>query len=686
MLLVINPNSQPPIETMTSLPANTPPLAAAGPLHDHAPPPPVLTIVGFVCRECFPTSGGDLPHVSRLLEAFLDEFSDSLTLARGYLISDGSLRLLQYLAAHERPTADPILRRWAFNDVVGCAAAKGDLETLQWLLESYLPDEFLTKAVDEAASGGHLHVLQWLWSNYRSRGYWGSTELLGAVRNKRSEVMTWLRDHAMPRPESAVKLVEDAVYYGDLTTLQWLIERFDVDTNRALSVAARLRQWDVAIWIVKNCELEAHREERHSRYFHRAAHDGNLEFLKLVTSRRLWTLNSGSISRIISSAAATGHREVVKWLHEELGINSAGDSYVLAAMGGHLEVLKYLHENHLRSDSIFSSMSFAARNGFLDVVQWLHANSYETCTTRAMDGAAQGGHLNVVQWLHEHRSEGCTSAAMHFAAAYGHMDVVKWLHSHRSEGCQETTLSMAAKYGKLEMVQWLHDNRHEVFSCPDAMDIAATRGYLDVVKWLHENRGEGCTVEAMNGAADGGHLEIVKWLHENRSEGCTWSAMDRAAANGHLAVVQWLHENRHEGCSVEAMDGAAEYGNLEMVKWLHDNRTEGCTTMAMDKASLHNHLKVVKWLCRNRSEGCTPDAIEGAIRQGSLDIVVFLHTERLECRNLERNISLKYSRIEVAEWVLKHFPREFKDCGVEVQPGDWHFGDWLQRVNQMRAD
>ncbi|RLN84223.1 hypothetical protein BBJ28_00024377 [Nothophytophthora sp. Chile5] len=64
---------------------------------------------------------------------------------RGYLLSDGSLRLLQYLAAHERPTVDPILRRWAFNDVVGCAAAKGDLETLQWLLESYLPDEFLTK-------------------------------------------------------------------------------------------------------------------------------------------------------------------------------------------------------------------------------------------------------------------------------------------------------------------------------------------------------------------------------------------------------------------------------------------------------------------------------------------------------------------------------------------------------------
>ncbi|RLN72246.1 hypothetical protein BBJ28_00022150 [Nothophytophthora sp. Chile5] len=628
------------------------------PLHDHAPPPPVLTIVRLVCRDRLPISSGNLPHVARLLDAFLDELSDTLTLARGYLLSDGSLRLLQYLAAHERPTTDPILRRWAFNDVVGCAAAKGDLETLQWLLESYLPDEFLTKAVAEAASGGHLNVLEWLWANHRSRGYWGSTEMGGAIRNKHSAVVTWLRDHTMPRPECAANLVDIAVRCGDLTTLQWLIERFDVDTNRALSVAAILHQWDVARWIVENCQMMAHPMAESSRHFRRAAGDGNLQFLKLVTSRKLWTPNGGTAFEMISSAAAAGHLEVVKWLHEDLGINSAGNGYVKAAMGGHLEVLKFLHNNHLRNGSKRFLLDEAARSGFLDVVQWLHAYSYETSTTRAMDGAAQGGHLNVVQWLHEHRSEGCRSAAMHFAAANGHMDVVKWLHSHRSEGCQETTLSLAAKCGNLDMVQWLHDNRHEGFSCPDAMDIAAGLGYLDVVKWLHENRGEGCTVRAMDEAAEFGHLEIVKWLHENRSE----------------------------GCSVEAMDGAAKHGNLEMVKWLHDNRTEGCTKNAISSAAFGGHLNMVKWLCRNRSEGCTPDAIEGALREGWLDIVVFLHSERLECRNLEMNRPLWISRIEVAEWVLEHFPREFKDCGVEVEPGDWYFGDWLRRTNQMRAD
>ncbi|RLN44122.1 hypothetical protein BBJ28_00022963 [Nothophytophthora sp. Chile5] len=231
---------------MTSPPAaNTPLLAAAG-LHDHTPSSPVLTIIGFVCRECLPTEGGNLPHVMRLLDAFLDEFSDTLTLARGYLLSDGSIRLLQYLAAHERPTVHPILRRWAFNDVVGYAAAKGDLETLQWLLESYLPDEFLTKAVAEAASGGRLDVLEWLWANHRSRGYWGATEMGRAVRNKHSVVVEWLQNHTVPRQEFAVKLMEDAARYGDLATLQWMIEHFDLDMDWALELACGANQWEMA--------------------------------------------------------------------------------------------------------------------------------------------------------------------------------------------------------------------------------------------------------------------------------------------------------------------------------------------------------------------------------------------------------------------------------------------------------
>ncbi|RLN91323.1 hypothetical protein BBJ28_00011679 [Nothophytophthora sp. Chile5] len=662
-------------------------MAAVRSHHDNAPSSPVLTIVGFVCRECLPVSGGSLPHVARLLDAFLDEFSDTLTLTRGYLLSGGSLRLLQYLAAHERLTMDPILRRWVFNDVVGCAATKGDLKTLRWLLESYLPDEFLTKAVDEAAYGGRLDVLEWLWSNHRSRGNWGGTELCGAMYDGHVAVVEWLRTHVVLRAESAQKVMEDAVCSGDMVTLQWLIERFELDMNQALDLACGANQWELACWILEHCELEALPEFPYSTQIQRAVGAGNLKFLRLASSLKKWAPKEYvSGYQMIPLAIDSGHLEVVKWLHDDCEINWVGDGFVSAARGGHLEILKYLYEKQVVKSNQQSPMNEAARSGFLDAVQCLHAHSDTTCTTDAMDWAAECGHLDVVQWLHENRREGCTSAAMHLAAANGHMDVVKWLHSHRSEGCQEATLGRAAECGRLAMVQWLHDNRHETFSCRGAMDIAAAQGYLDVVKWLHENRSASCTVKAMNGAAGNGHVEVVEWLHENRNEGCTRSAMDRAAVNGYLEVAQWLHENRHEGCSVEAMDGAAQRGNLEMVKWLHENRTEGCSNKAINNAAIGGHLNVVRWLCRNRSEGCTSKAIKGALRMGWLDVVVFLHSERPECRQFNERYPLQLTRIEVAEWVLEHFPQKFKNCVLQVQPGDWHFGDWARRTSQMLAD
>lgn len=50
----------------------------------------------------------------------------------------------------------------------------------------------------------------------------------------------------------------------------------------------------------------------------------------------------------------------------------------------------------------------AAANGHLDVAKWLHQNRAEGCTEYAMDAAARNGHLEVVQWLYLHQDEGST--------------------------------------------------------------------------------------------------------------------------------------------------------------------------------------------------------------------------------------------------------------------------------------
>ncbi|OWY97805.1 hypothetical protein PHMEG_00031575 [Phytophthora megakarya] len=113
-------------------------------------------------RYCLPEGVDDLPHVTLQNAEFLDTFS-STTIVRAYKRT-GSLRCIQYVASHELPeTQDPFYKRWLLNRTAELAASWGDLPTLQWLLEVYLPVEPMDNVVEVAATFGHLDMLQWLY-------------------------------------------------------------------------------------------------------------------------------------------------------------------------------------------------------------------------------------------------------------------------------------------------------------------------------------------------------------------------------------------------------------------------------------------------------------------------------------------------------------------------------------------
>ncbi|KAE9333626.1 hypothetical protein PF008_g14357 [Phytophthora fragariae] len=162
------------------------------------------------------------------LNDFLDDFSADCTIADAYKRTN-SVRLMQYVAAREDPDEmDPFYRRWLFNKTTEMAAARGDLQSLQWLVESYLPDEFLTKAVAAAAANGHLPVLEWLFERHRDRGYWGNTEMCGALTNGHVKVVEWLRTHAAPRSECLGEVMDAAVRAASLDTVKWLHDEHKV--------------------------------------------------------------------------------------------------------------------------------------------------------------------------------------------------------------------------------------------------------------------------------------------------------------------------------------------------------------------------------------------------------------------------------------------------------------------------
>ncbi|KAH7460854.1 Secreted RxLR effector protein 124 [Phytophthora ramorum] len=214
---------------------------------------PLLTSAHIVTSFCMPD--GELPHVMLRLNDFLDDFSADCTIVDAYRRTS-SLGFMQYVAAREDPQEmNPFYRRWLFNAATEMAASRGDLASLRWLMESYLPSEFLTKAVAAAATNGHLPLLKWLFETHHDRGYWGNTELCGALTNNHGEVVQWLRTHAVPRTECRTEVMDAAAGAGYLDIVKWLHDEYKVSVRSALSNAMSNRQWETMLF------LHAHRLE-----------------------------------------------------------------------------------------------------------------------------------------------------------------------------------------------------------------------------------------------------------------------------------------------------------------------------------------------------------------------------------------------------------------------------------------
>ncbi|GMF17105.1 unnamed protein product [Phytophthora fragariaefolia] len=544
-----------------------------------------------------------LDHVSACISSFLDA---SVVIPLASACSFGSIRLLDRIwessssegsesgaswSLSQFLRTDVHYYRFQFSKSLRAAAARGDLDVVQWLLGHFSGCTADVEVVEEAARCGRRDVLELL-LEYEARGeqdeternvvMWGGDDVANAVKAGHGGLARWLYESTPGAERNLNRVMELAVRQGDMSLIQWLLDEV----------------------YTAECHLPM-------PSMNDAAAGGHMEILQWIFEQDY----GGNSDYALEGAAKNGRLDMVQWLVLKGVTKGAREAVQVACGEGHLPVVRWLLERKLVQYPHFA-VGCAIREGHLDVVKYLHEVGISYQPSRMLIDAASCGQLGVVKWLCDKFDRGSLFSASHGAlsdnsamdraAGNGHWHVLEFLYSiavsmrmtGQSGGptCSEWALSSACALGHVEIAKWVHREFPHLRFQPSTTSMVARNGKLEVLQWLHSLPDVEWSTDVMDSAAENGHLEVVKWLHANRREGCTANAINYAAREGHLPIMRWLHSNCAKGFTADVMDFAVDCEYFDVLLFLRAQQIGGCSAAAKLFARDHRQTHILEWL------------------------------------------------------------------------------------------
>lgn len=382
---------------------------------------------------------------------------------------------------------------------------------LSWLMQLCAQGLQCTqKTMDVAAEYNHFEMLQYIFLNFPSLSLNNVSKI--AIRLGHDAILHW--SLLVDTKKSYTGIMDEACACGNLETMVWLSETYDLKCTRNSSL--------------------------------RAAKKGHLKVLQWIFLNQPSKIATGTLEE----AAAAGHLLVVVWLCSIVKNTMCTRAIQRAARNGHFHIVQWFHEN--TTDPWNKDVADdAVASGNFKLMKWIMKNKHFHCTKKAMYLACCRSDLKIAKYLSNKYSFPLEDVHFNEALKTGNTPMLDWMYKRGLRMNSSTvTIDFLASTGCIASLQWCHEHNQGVFS-KSTMDCAAAHGQYDTVLWLHKNRKEGCSTDAMDEAATHGHLAMVQWFDRNRSEGYTYRAFCGAAKEGHYDVVLWLFRNKKQECTIE---------------------------------------------------------------------------------------------------------------------------------------
>ncbi|EQC32443.1 hypothetical protein SDRG_09770 [Saprolegnia diclina VS20] len=324
--------------------------------------------------------------------------------------------------------------RWEGCKVMELAAFNGDLTSLELLHKSRLRVGS-ERAIAFAAYRNHLHVLDWLLKNRRDGC--GEDAMALAAAAGHFDVVRWLHEvYGLWRTHAALA---SAAYIGHMAMATYLLNvpTGGVDNQSDPADAASICQFTFAMHYRCNSSVDYARGSA----MHWAASQGHSAMLELLTARGYEVPPTA-----LGAAAANGHAQIVRHLHERHGGICDFNSVWNAVRKGQVDTVAYVLSQRCwerQQDfgphqdietAMYMLLVATARSGSLDILA-LVCDSFQLPTglparisERMMVRAASNGHLDMLQHLHDAYGFGWTPMVQE--AARPNVASLVWLVVH----------------------------------------------------------------------------------------------------------------------------------------------------------------------------------------------------------------------------------------------------------------